>query len=247
MKNRFYAFLIHLSLSSFVGIIAGIIVFFLWYPAPLHEAIGVTHIFLMLLSVDVAIGPFITLIIYKRDKPSLKFDLTVIAAFQIAALTYGMHTVFEGRPAFIVFNVDMFEVTRALDIDENSAKKAHADGNRSAITGWSPRWVGALPSKDAKRRQEILFSSVQGGADWPQLPELFVPLVQVKAQMLQKSKPLQVLQKRYSDNERIDALLARNPDNVKWLPLRGKVKDMVVLIDGVSADVIEIIDINPWF
>ncbi|TAL40715.1 MAG: hypothetical protein EPN89_19730 [Methylovulum sp.] len=141
----------------------------------------------------------------------------------------------------------MFEVTRALDIDENSAKKAHADGNRSAITGWSPRWVGALPSKDAKRRQEILFSSVQGGADWPQLPELFVPLVQVKAQMLQKSKPLQVLQKRYSDNERIDALLARNPDNVKWLPLRGKVKDMVVLIDGVSADVIEIIDINPWF
>jgi len=247
MKNRFYAFLIHLALSAVVGITAGIIVFFAWYPAPLHDAIGVTQIFLMLLSVDIVIGPVITLIIYRRGKPSLKFDLAVIAAFQIAALSYGMYAVFEGRPAFVVFNADRFEVTRALDIDENSAKKAQADGNLSALAGWSPRWVGALPSHDPKRRQEILFSSLQGGSDWPQLPELFVPLAQVKVQMLQKARPLQELQKLKGKNGEVEALVSRSQDNnVKWLPLRGKLKDMVVLIDGTSADVIEVVNINPW-
>lgn len=247
LKNRFYAFLIHLSLSFVVGISAAIIVFFLWYPAPLHEAIGVTKIFLILLSVDVVIGPVITFIIYQRGKPSLKFDLSVIAVFQITALIYGMHTVYQGRPAFVVFNVDMFEATRILDIDENSAKKAQADGNPSAIIGWSPRWVAAVRSQDPKRRQEILFSSLAGGSDWPQLPELFVPLAQAKAQMLLKALPLQELKKLNSQKETVEALLSRSSDkHLKWLPLRGKVKDMVVLIDDVSADVIEVVDIDPW-
>ncbi|MDO9104029.1 MAG: TfpX/TfpZ family type IV pilin accessory protein [Methylovulum sp.] len=247
MKNRFYAFLTHLGLSLLVAIMASSIVFLVWYPAPLHEAIGVTQIFLLLLSVDIIIGPVITFIIYQRGKPSLKFDLTVIALLQIAALSYGMHTVFDGRPAFVVFNVDMFEVTRALDIDERSAKKAQADGNPSATVGWSPRWVGAVASTDSKRRQEIMFSSVQGGADWPQLPELFVPLAQVKAQILKKALPLQELQKLHNNNAELDALLARGQAGpLKWLPLRGKAKDMVVIIDGATADIVEVVNIDPW-
>jgi hypothetical protein len=34
--------------------------------------------------------------------------------------------------------------------------------------------------------------------------------------------------------------------DVKWLPLRGKAKNMVVLIDAQTAEVIEILDIDPW-
>lgn len=248
MKNRFLAFLTHLAFSAVVAAPAMILVFFVWYPAPLHTAVGVTQIFLMLLAIDIIIGPVITFIIYNPNKLSLEFDLTVIALLQLTALCYGMNAVFEGRPAFVVFNADRFSITRALDIDSTSAGTARKSGNLSANTSWlQPKWVAAVASPNSERSQEILFSSLQGGPDWPQLPELFVPLTQVKKQILEKAKPIKELRLLHSQNAHVMEVLAHWKDGqVKWLPLRSKVKDMTVLIDANSSAVIEILDINPW-
>jgi hypothetical protein len=254
MKHRLFAFLIHLLLSGIIAAIAVTLVFFVWYPAPLHDAVGVTQIFLMLLAVDVVIGPMLTFVVYKPGKPSLKFDLTVIALLQLSALSYGINTVFQGRPAFIVFSKDRFEIARASDIDPDSAKKALQSSNQAAIAGWTkPRWVAAVASPDPKRNQEILFSAVQGGPDWPLLPELFVPLAHVKEQILKKAKPLQELRMLRGKNTSLNvetqdfsSLQDWQDRSVKWLPLRGKVKDMVVLVDANSAAVIKVVDINPW-
>jgi hypothetical protein len=243
MKNRFYAFLTHMLLSGLVATMTIIMVFFVWYPVPLDKATGVTEIFLILLAVDIMMGPFMTLVVYKRGKPGLKFDLFVIVTLQIAALIYGMSTVFVGRPAFIVFNQDRFDIARLVEIDVASAKKAEQAGNQLAKPGWlHPHWIAAVPPGDRKRAEEILFSAVDGGPDWPQLPELYVPLEQVKQQMLNKAKPLSALRKLDKEN-----VLTDEQDNrVKWLPLRGKVKDMVVLIDSDTAEIIKVVDINPW-
>jgi hypothetical protein len=247
MKDRITAFLIHLAISSVIAVIAVIIVYFVWYPAPLHDAVGVTKVFLMLLAIDITLGPVLTLIIYKRDKPSLRFDLTVIAAIQLAALCYGMFNVFEGRPAFVVYNKDRFDISRAMDIDPNSAAKARKDGNQSAAISWfSPRWVAAVASKDNERQLEIDMSSMAGGPDWPQFPELFVPLAKDKAQMFKYAKPLQALRDLHGKNDQLSVLDNWQDSHVKWLPLRGTVKDMVVLIDADSAEVVEVIDIEPW-
>jgi hypothetical protein len=245
MKNRIKAFLLHLLISALVALVAVFVVFYIWYPAPLHEAAGVTQIFLLLLAVDIVIGPILTLIIYKPDKPSLKLDLTIIALLQLTALGYGVNTVFEGRPAFIVFSADRFELGRVCDMDPESANTALQSGNQAAIAGWAqPRWIAAVAPKDPKRAQDILFSALKGGPDWPQLPELFVPISQVKDQMLAKSRPL----------EELRDLIRKNGSEVnlddwkesKWLPLRGKVKNLVVLIDAHTADVLKILDIDPW-
>jgi hypothetical protein len=245
MKHRIYAFLIHLLISGILTLIAVFIVFFVWYPAPLHEAVGVTQIFLILLAVDLVIGPIMTLIVYKPNKPSLKFDLTVIALLQLAALSYGMGTVFQGRPAFIVFNGNRFEISRASDIDPDSDNTALKNGNKAAVAGWTrPHWVGAVASPDPKRAQDIMFSSVLGGPDWPQLPELFVPISQVKTQILAKALPLEELhelQRKNGSEVNLD-----DWKSSKWLPLRGKVKNLVVLLDPRTADVIKILDIDPW-
>lgn len=248
MKIRFTAFLTHLAISGMVAALAIYIVFFVWYPAPLHTAVGVTQIFMMLLAIDITIGPVITLIIYKPNKPSLKFDLTVIALLQLTALCYGMNTVFAGRPAFVVFNVDRFDVSRAYEIDPASAAKAEKSGNESAKISWlQPKWVAAVGSKDPKRHQDILFSSVMGGSDWPQLPELFVPLANLKKQMLERAKPLAELRKLHGKDTGILEELANWKDQeVKWLPLRAPAKDGVVLVDAHTATVIQILDIKPW-
>jgi hypothetical protein len=247
MKNRFYAFLIHLILSAAIAAVVMVFVFWVWYPAPLHDAVGVTRIFLLLMGVDVAIGPIITLIIYKPCKPSLKFDLAVVALLQLCALSYGVNTVFTGRPAFIVFAKDRFEIARSSDLDANSLAKAIERHNQAAIAGWSrPKWVAAVESPDPKRNEEILFSSLQGGADWALLPELFVPLTQVKDQILSRAKSLQELRTMHSKDDSLKLLANWHNSEVKWLPMRGTARDMVVLVDPVSAAVIDILDIDPW-
>jgi hypothetical protein len=243
MKNRFYAFLTHLLLSGLVAILSIIMVFFVWYPRPLDEATGVTQIFLLLLAVDIVIGPVMTFVVYQRGKAGLKFDLAVIVILQIAALSYGMSTVFAGRPAFIVYNLDRFDIVRIIDIDVASAKKAELAGNETAQVSWfRPRWIGAVAPSDRKRAEDILFSALDGGADWPQLPELYVPLEQVKQQMLKRALPLQKLRQLDKKNG-LDGI---QDDHIKWLPLRGKTKDMAVLINSDSAEIIKIVDIDPW-
>ncbi len=248
MKDKFTAFLTHLALSAAVAALSIYVVFFIWYPAPLYTAVGVTKIFLILLAVDIAIGPLITFIVYKKDKKSLKFDLTVVALLQLTALGYGMHTVFDGRPAFVVFNVDRFTVTRAHDINTASIENAEKNDNKSAKISWmEPKWVAAVASTDNKRRNEITVSSAMGGADWPELPELFVPLADVKKQMLERAKPLAELRKLHDKEPEIIEELANWKDNeVKWLALRSNAKDMVVLVNASSTAVIEVLDIKPW-
>ena len=86
MPARFKACSIHLLLSLLVALAALIWVFNAWYPAPLHDALAVTYIFLLLIVVDMILGPILTLIVYKPGKTTLVFDLMVIAALQLCAL-----------------------------------------------------------------------------------------------------------------------------------------------------------------
>lgn len=110
-----------------------------------------------------------------------------------------------------------------------------------------PKWVGAVASKDHDRQQEILFSSVVGGNDWPQLPELFVPLADVKKQIHDRAKPLMDLRKLHDKETDVLAELSVWKDtDVKWLPLRSNAKDMVVLVDAKTDEVVETLDIKPW-
>ena len=96
MIPRLRAGLIHLSISSVVALMAVGIVFLIWYPHPLHTAAGVTEIFLIVLGVDVVIGPLLTTLVYRQGKKSLRFDLSTIALLQLLAFSYGLWTVAEG-------------------------------------------------------------------------------------------------------------------------------------------------------
>ncbi|MFZ2725876.1 MAG: TfpX/TfpZ family type IV pilin accessory protein [Methylococcaceae bacterium] len=242
LKTRFSTFLTHLGLSAMVAVIAIILVFFVWYPTPLYDAQGVTRIFLLLLAVDISIGPLITLLTYKPTIGFLKFDLPVIILLQVLALLYGMHTVFQARPAFIVFNRSNFSVVRVVDLEAKSLKLAQANNNEAAIPSWfTPRWVAAIPSKDVNRQNEVLFSKT----DWNQLAESFAPLNQAKEQLLNKAHSLQDLKSLYEKNNVVLAQLNALQGNIKWLPLMALAKNMVVLINADTGEVITILDIDP--
>ncbi len=116
MSKRLKFFLGHLAISFFSALIVVGVVFFIWYPSPLAKAIGVTHIFLMMLAIDVIIGPLLGLLVYKEGKKSLKMDLSIIILIQIIALGYGVYSIAQGRPVWLAYNVDRFELVRNNEI-----------------------------------------------------------------------------------------------------------------------------------
>src|SRR5688572_23160036 len=101
--NRYKASLTHFGISLAVAGLVYLAVRYLWYPGPLFEIAGGLELLLIIISVDVTLGPLITLIIFKPGKWGLKFDLTVIGILQVAALIYGLHAIAESRPVFITF------------------------------------------------------------------------------------------------------------------------------------------------
>lgn len=242
MIARLKAFLIHLCISTCIALAVIAVVFFVWYPAPLHTAAGVTQIFLLLLAVDVVLGPLLTLIVYKVGKKSLIMDLTVIALLQLSALGYGVWTVAEGRPAWLVFGGNRFELVRVPDIDQRNTG-THYLYSSPAWTG--PQWVGAANPIDLSARNEIIFESVSSGFDIYQRPNLYRPLQEMTASIQKHAQELSLLNK-FNANSDVQNAVNKYPSATSWLPLRAKHQDMVVLINKETAQVIAIVDLRPW-
>lgn len=242
MPVRLKAFLLHLGVSGVIAVLALLLVFKLWYPTPLQTAVGVTHIFLLLLLVDVILGPLLTLLVYKVGKKTLVLDLAVIAVLQLSALGYGLWTVAEGRPAWLVFNTDRFDLVRVLDIDTRKLEWALPEYRQPSWLG--PRWVAAAPPSDNAERNELIFESVQGGSDLPQRPDLYRPLVDSREALQKRLHALPELQ-RFNSIEQVQAISQLWPAADAWLPLMASTP-MVVLLNKESAEVLAVVDLRPW-
>ena len=106
--SRWKAAGLHLLISVFVAILAGSLIYFVWYPPPYFKVAGGNNLMLLIMGVDVVVGPLLTLTIFKAGKKGLRFDLTVIALLQITAFCYGLRVIALARPVFVVAAVDRF-------------------------------------------------------------------------------------------------------------------------------------------
>lgn len=240
---RINAFLIHLLASVIVALMALALVFGVWYPAPLQKAVGVTQIYFLVILVDLVVGPLLTLIIYKPGKKSLKFDLTVIVYIQLAALTYGLSSVAEGRPVWLVYSVDRFDLVQALQLDTRNLHRAKEQFRDSSWTG--PRWAAARRPSDPVRDRDILFETLSGGADISQRPDLYVPL-EDEAEVIRKcAYPIEELL-RFNSLRAVSAVRDKWPNADSFLPMKGRVADLTVLIEKQASKVVAIVDLKPW-
>ncbi|TEU27956.1 TfpX/TfpZ family type IV pilin accessory protein [Alkanindiges illinoisensis] len=243
MPKRLKFFLSHLAISAIIAFIAIIMVFCVWYPVPLAKAIGVTHIFLMLLAIDVIIGPILGFIVYKEHKKSLKMDLGIIILIQALALSYGIYSIFEGRPAWLVYNVDRFELVRNNEVVKENIEKALPQYQQPS---WlKPQYVAVEFAKDTQQRNNDMFAEVLGGVSLAQRPERYVSLLQAKTQMQQRALPLQALE-QFNNKDQVQKLLSKYPAANGWVPLKASNLDMTVLVSKETGQVIKIVDLRPW-
>lgn len=243
-SGRVKAFLVHLTLSAVIGASAGAIFWFILYPAPLFRAVGGVEIFLVVLGVDVILGPCLTLLVFRKGKKGLWLDLAVIAVVQAAALIYGVVTLYAGRPVFVAALGHRFDVIQASEL---AADDIAASGKGLPV--WGPKWVGTRPPGDAKTRSDMLFSGL-AGIDYGHKPQYHTELAEMRSELLKEAKPITELRARnVGRDQAISAWLAargKTEDSVRFIGLKAKAEDMAVILDAKTAEVVGIAPFKPW-
>jgi hypothetical protein len=248
--SRRKAFLIHLSISAFIAASVIALMLLLWYKPPFFSALGGTHILLILLGVDVTVGPLITLIIFNplKSRKALTFDLSVIATLQAAALIYGMSVLFQARPVFVVFSEGSFDLITANMLSPQDIAKAKVPAYRTLpLTG--PVYVYTEMPRDIKENNEVLLS-LTAGKDLPQFPQYYTPYDEHGAIEGRAAKPITELKKL---NPRLVAKIdqavqasGRAESDIGYVPLRAKYQDQAVLLGKSDGKVLALLEVNPW-
>lgn len=238
MKSlRARAFSYHLLISIVIASLSMAVVFGIWYVSPLAKASGVGHIFILLIVIDVIVGPILTLLIANEKKPKkeLKQDISIIGIIQICALFYGLYTISAGRPAFIAFEFDRFRLVAANEVQKEESV-------------WQTKLfeiqqVSIREPKDDKEKNDWLFQELQAGIFPTSRPSLYQDLNKGKNQILKTLITFDEL-KKFNSEEALQ-ILNQYPEAKGYLPLLAPEQDVVVLIDG-EGKIIKIVDLRPW-
>ncbi|GAA0714025.1 TfpX/TfpZ family type IV pilin accessory protein [Dokdonella soli] len=246
--SRWKAAAIHLSISAVIGLVSAALIFGVWYPPPYSHAAGADQLILLLLGVDVVLGPLLTFVVFRTGKRGLRFDLAVIALAQICAFTYGMSVVVRARPAFIVGAIDRFSLVTANDLTAVDLSKASKPEFRSPP--WSgPRIVGAEPPTDIAARNDLTFSAA-GGKDIDKYPQYYVDYSTVTAQLLAHAKLLDGLRQKHPDSiQQLDTWLhdhRRDAASVVWVPINARRAALTMLLDRSTGQTLDALPIDPW-
>ncbi|WP_326538073.1 TfpX/TfpZ family type IV pilin accessory protein [Pseudorhodoferax sp.] len=249
LRPRLRAAGIHLGISLLVAASVAALVFWLWYPYPYREISGGRELFLLVVGVDVILGPLMTLAVFNRAKPwkELRRDLAVIALLQLAALGYGLWTVAAARPVHLVFEIDRFRVVHAIDVPPELLNRAPAGVDAMPLTG--PTLLAVRPFRDEQEKMAATMVALQG-ISLSARPDLWQRYGDARPAVLAAAKPVAELKSRFGpEAARIDAAVAasgRSADALVYLPLAGRKSFWTVLIDRSSADVVGFIALDAF-
>ena len=247
IDTRWRAAALHLCLSALVAASVFSFIFFLWYPGALFKEAGGRELFALIAGVDVCLGPLITLIIFKRGKKGLKFDLATIAFLQLCALSYGVSVLYESRPVWIVFVKDRFELVRANNIFDKDLAEGKAPFDSRPITG--PRLAAARLPTDPDEQLRLGLSALRGH-DVQDYPKYLVSYQSQQAAAAAKAMPISRLRElNPTKRDTVDKWLkrlGRGEQGVGFLPMRAGRVDLTVFLDRRTGAFLGTADLRPW-
>lgn len=249
LRSRLKASGAHLLISLGIATLAALLVFGLWYPYPYREISDGEELFILVVSVDIALGPLLTLSVFDRNKhwAELWRDLTVIGVLQFAALGYGLWTVFQARPVYLVFEIDRFRVVHAIEVDADLLRHAPLALQALPLTG--PQLLALRDFKDEQEKMEATITALQG-ISLASRPDLWQPYTQARMTILKEAHPIADLITRFpSQTMAIDQVLrmsGRTPQNTVYLPLVGRKSFWTIFLDSETAEVVATMHLDSF-
>lgn len=173
LQDKLRAFSLHLAISLGIFAVLLYLIVYHWYPQPFFAYDGGWQGIRIIAAVDVVLGPLLTLIVYKRAKPGLKFDLGIIAALQIAALSWGIHTVYTQRPVLVDFTLSRFYTVTADQLPRTGLKPGAL--TRFTQTTPLPMAYTDIPD-DLDKQTALLLESLRSGQPLYLRGDLYRPI-----------------------------------------------------------------------
>jgi len=179
MGFRLKAFAAHAASSACALALILSALYLGWYRWPGWYVTNFVHVMTILLSVDVTMGPLFTLLVANPQKPRrvLARDIAVIVTLQLAALVYGVSTLWSGRPLYYAYSTRELEAVAASQIPTKEVELARHQNPQFAPHWYSlPSWVFAAVPTDAAARKRTMEEAKVLGVDVTQMPRYFEPL-----------------------------------------------------------------------
>ena len=156
---------------------------------------------------------------------------------QLAALGYGLWTVFAARPVHLVFEYSRMTVVHAIDVDADLLAKAPTSLQKLPVTG--PTVIALRPFKNPAEQFDATMAAFEGFplAARSDLWQAYEP---VRADVLKEAKPVAELRARFSNQAaQIDLAIAatgRPVTDLRYLPLLSRKTAWTVLLDTTTAE-----------
>jgi hypothetical protein len=247
--TRWKASAIHLVLSILVLTAIAALLVWRWYPPGLFHMANADKLLLIIAGVDVVMGPLLTLIVYKQGKKTLRFDLAVIALLQMAAMGYGLHTVWQSRPVYMVAVVDRFTLVFANELEPEDLKTAP---DRYRTLPWlDVETVGALVPRDTVERHAFQIHSSRTGKDIHLMPRYYVAFPRAAQQMLARSWAAGDFAAQLSGGaaSTFSAAVANTglaADRLRVVPISSSRGDAAMLLNAADGRPVKPVAIDPW-
>lgn len=236
---------LHVRLSVLVTAAVIVPMLLTWYPRPLFEAAGTATLPSLLAVLAAVLGPLVHYVRARKGRPLTPAALRLVVIAQGVALAGCALALYVQRPVYLTFTVDRFELVLARDLSPRDLAKASGQFQRRPL--WGPVYAAAVQPSNPAEVKRIIDDTLEGGKDLQAYPQHYVPYSQQAANALKRAKPLAPILER--DPEMLKRFLestGREAASVRFLPLRARKKDGVVLLDAATGAPLQVLPIDPW-
>jgi hypothetical protein len=251
MKFRFKAFGLHIFGSTCLFLLALSCLYLGWYRWPGWYLTGALTIVAMMAGIDIALGPLLTFIIANPVKPrrELARDISMIVVVQLVAASYGIATLWHGRPLYYTYSERFLEMVQATDLSAEQIALGQKLNPELAPHWYSlPRWIYAPLPKDPKVSEQIVSSAVVGGDDVIQMPRYYRPWEEGLPELRQKLRAVaKMTELGKRDKEAAAGRMMKfgvTVDQPVALPMMGRGKPLVGIIDPTTGAVRALIKVD---
>ena len=244
--TRWKASGIHLSISLVIGTLAFCLLYFVYYPQPYFEPAGAGKLVMILLGVDVILGPLLTLVVFKSGKKSLRFDLGTVATVQLGALLYGLYVMWVARPVFIVASVDRLEIVYAGYItDKSFAEAEFPQYSKEPLFG--PKFALTRRPKPGAENAEVMQITISG-SDTQFHPRYFVPPTpEAWTKFWKRARKIEDLPAHARVEVKSFLKSSAPAGNIMAVPMKGRIQDYTVLVDIDKNTMIVALPVSAWY
>jgi len=239
----------HLVASAAVVCLAALVVFGLWYAPPWRQLLGVGSIFGLIVIVDLVAGPLLTAVLAnpRKSRRERWIDLSLVASIQVAALVFGMWSVYSARPVILAFEVDRLVVITANEVQVNQLPDALP---QFQVLSWAgPLCVSLRAAQSSDEFLQSVEQSIRGTTQ-AMRPGWWRPFSDAAPAVLKSAGSVQsLIERQPADRKALEIAAGKSGHStasLRYLPLTSSQADDWVALISDAGNIVGYANVNAF-